>query len=144
VDRGVGALVGRDIAREVEGLDGEVRWDARVWLPVEERLRQDRVGRVVLADLPDGVASMGDPVRAWEEPERAVEAPVLHVDHDHVLDLRDPLRGGYVPACTTPREHEDQQGDDGEPDVGEWDWTARDSSIVWFHRSSPRRLRCAT
>ena len=144
VDRAAGELVGRDIAREVEGSDGEVRRDAKVWLPVKERLGEGRVGRAVLADLLDGVASMGDPVCAWKEPELAVEAPVLHVDHDHVLDLFDPLWDGYVPACTTPHENEDQQGDDGELDIGEWDWTARDSSIVWFHRSSPRRLRCAT
>src|SRR5262245_53631951 len=111
VDRDTGELVGRDIARQLEGPDGEVRGDARVWLPLEERLGQGRVGRAVLADLPDGVASMGDPVCAWKEPELAVEAPVLHVDHDHVLDLLDSLWDGDVPACTTPHEHKDQQGD---------------------------------
>ena len=76
-------------------------------MAIEERLGQGRVGRAVLAHLPDGVASIGDAVRAWEEPELAVEAPVLHVDHDHVLDLLDPLWDGYVPACTTPHEHEE-------------------------------------
>jgi hypothetical protein len=51
LDRGAGELVGREIAREVEGLDGEVRREARVWWPVQERLGEGRVGRAVLADL---------------------------------------------------------------------------------------------
>jgi hypothetical protein len=102
MDRVAGELVGRDIGREVEGPDGEVSREARGWVPVQERLGQGRVGRAVLADLLDGVASMGDSVRAWKASKLAVEAPVLHGDHDHVLDLCDPLRAGDVPACTPP------------------------------------------
>jgi hypothetical protein len=142
VHRVAGELGGRDIAREVEGSDGEVRRVARVWLPVKERLGEGPVGRAVLADLLDGAPSMGDPVRARKEPELSVEALVLHVDYDHVLGLFDPLWDGYVTACTATHKNEDQQGDEGELDIGEGDLTARDSSIAWFHRSSPRSLTC--
>jgi hypothetical protein len=119
VDDVVGDLVGWDVARQIEGPDGEVRRDARVGSPLEERLRQGRVGRAVLAHLANGIAGVGDSVRPWKEPELAVKAPVLHVDHDHMPDLLDPPWNSHVTPCTAPdKGEENQHGHDDAPGEG--------------------------
>ena len=92
---------GRHVRRQVEGGVGEAGREACVGrrrgagrllrLRGGGRLGKLRVGDTVAVDLDSG--GVGNPVSARELPVEAVEAPVLHVDDDDVLDLIEPDSG---------------------------------------------------